>query len=69
MLSGHNDAFSTRSGRPAYLQGVALEVSNAWRAALAELTPASIDQALGDVLDARRQKALLRRRDELLEGG
>ncbi len=69
VLAGHNDAFSARSGRPAYLKGVALEVTGAWRDMLSQLTPARVDQALGDVLDARRQKALLQRRDELLEGG
>jgi Calcineurin-like phosphoesterase len=69
VLAGHGDAFGTRGGRPAYLKNAALNVSGAWRQALAGLSKPGLEELLGDVLDARRQKALLRRRDELLESG
>jgi hypothetical protein len=42
-------------------------VNDAWREALAGLDDAVLESELGDVLDARRRRALLARRDELLK--
>jgi hypothetical protein len=67
LLVGHDDAFGTSRGRPAYLRDVALEPGSAWRQALTALDEEGLTAALGDVLDGRRISALLRRRDGLLE--
>ena len=66
LLVGHEKAFATRKGRPKHLKQVPLAVNGAWESALLALDKATIEQTLGDVLDARRQRALLARRDELL---
>lgn len=67
MLVGHERTFSTKTGRPAYLEPVELTLSPAWRRALEALNEAGLAEELGGVLDKRRQKALLKRRDEMLE--
>lgn len=69
VLVGHEKAFGTRGGRPAYLKNTTLEVTATWRAALGGLSAGLLEAEFSDVLDTRRQKALLQRRDELLEGG
>ncbi len=66
MLVGHERAFGTRAGRPAYLEPVELQLTPAWRRALEALTPERLESGLDGVLDKRRQKALLKRRDEML---
>ncbi len=67
MLVGHEYAFSTKKGRPAQLEAVELVINPAWRKAMSSLTPESVATDFDGVLDKRRQKALLQRRDELLE--
>jgi hypothetical protein len=67
MLTGHGSAFGTRSALPRYLQGVDLQPGAAWVAALSALSDDRLQRALGDVLDARRLRALGKRRDDLLE--
>ena len=67
MLVGHERAFSTRSGRPAYLEPVELQLNPAWRRALEGLDEDRLAEEMGGVLDKRRQKALLKRRDGMLE--
>ncbi len=67
MLVGHEFAFGTRKGRPKTLESVDLVISPAWRKALEELTEERIATEFDGVLDKRRQKALLQRRDALLE--
>ena len=67
MLVGHEYAFSTKKGRPATLEAVELVITPAWRKALSSMTPDSVATDFDGVLDKRRQKALLQRRDELLE--
>lgn len=66
ILVGHEDALSTGRGRPAYLRDLSLQVGETWREALASLDEQRLTQALEGVLDRRRIRALLRRRDELL---
>ncbi len=68
FLVGNNDAFGTKSSRPRYLSEVELDVTPAWRAALGTLTPELVEREFGDVLDGRQRRALLKRRDRLLEG-
>lgn len=67
LLVGSNRSFTTDSGRPAYLDRVPVELTGAWKAALGDLDEASLTGALGDVLDRRRIRALLERRDFLLD--
>lgn len=67
MLIANDRAFSTERGRPAYLSELPVELTPAWRTALADLDEASLTDVLGDVLDRRRIRALLERRDHLLE--
>jgi hypothetical protein len=67
MLTGHENAFSTRGGRPQYLEKVELQLGDAWVSALQSLSDAVLEEKLADVLDGRRLRALAKRRDELLE--
>jgi hypothetical protein len=66
LLMGHELSFTTDRGRPAHLESLGVELTPAWRAALAGLDEASLTEALGDVLDRRRIRALLERRDAML---
>ena len=66
ILVGHERAFSTRKGKPAHLKTAPIVVGDAWRNALVSLTDELVDERLGDVLDERRQRALLARRDQLV---
>jgi hypothetical protein len=67
VLTGHDKTFSTGRGIPNHLQSVALIPTPGWTSKLTTWNQASLTQALGDVLDKRRIKALLARRDKLLE--
>jgi hypothetical protein len=67
LLVGHDRTLSTSRGRPAYLAETSVVLTPAWRAALEALDEASLTEALGDVLDRPRIRALLERRDELLD--
>jgi hypothetical protein len=67
LLVGHDVSFSTDGGRPAHLASVALQITADWEDALRGLNTASLTQTLGDVLDKRRIRALIARRDAILE--
>jgi hypothetical protein len=67
LLVGHDKTFAPDRGRPDYLENVDVELTPAWRTALAALDEKTLTDALGDVLDRRRIRALLERRDSLLE--
>ena len=45
------------------------EITLAWRRALESLDEQTLEAEFGDVLDKRRRRALLARRDWLLAGG
>lgn len=66
MLTEHAMAFGTKKGRPRHLKGVSLDITEGWRQALLELTDDVLTENFSDVLDKRRLKALVLRRDELL---
>ncbi|MGB5344851.1 MAG: metallophosphoesterase [Woeseia sp.] len=66
FLTNHYDAFGTGRNLPRYLKDVPLDVNDAWRAALQSLDEQRLQQ-LEDVLDSRQLRALLKRRDTLLE--
>jgi hypothetical protein len=67
MLTGHDRAFATTKGKPRHLERAPIKVNGAWSAALQKLDDASLSSQLGDVLDAKRRRALLARRDQLLK--
>lgn len=67
LLIGNELSFTTDSGRPDYLEGIPVELTPAWRAALSRLDVDSLSQALADVLDPPRIRALLERRNFLLD--
>ncbi len=67
MLVGFERSFSNKTGRPAHLETLEVELSPAWRRALESLSEERLATELDGVLDKRRQKALLKRRDEMLE--
>jgi hypothetical protein len=61
MLVGHQDAFSTRKGLPERLKSVPFEVGQGWKDAATGLNEATLTEALGDVLDEKRLRALAAR--------
>lgn len=65
-LSEHERAFSTKKGRPVHLKRATITTTPGWKKALESLTDELLNETLGDVLDERRLKALMARRDELL---
>lgn len=67
ILIGHDKAFSTQKGRPRHLSIVPIIVGDAWTNALESLTDEILEEKLGDVLDKRRRRALLARRDQLIK--
>jgi hypothetical protein len=67
LLLGHDRTFSTQRGRPEYLAEQPVDLTPAWRDALSALDETMLTATLGDVLDRRRIRALLERRDLLLE--
>jgi hypothetical protein len=67
LLFGHERTFSLRRGRPEYLANQRIELTPAWRDALRTMDEPLLTATLGDVLDRRRIRALLERRDQLLE--
>ena len=67
VLIGHDRAFSTSKGKPSHLAIVPLAIGDAWVNALASLTDDMLEEKLGDVLDKRRRRALLARRDQLID--
>lgn len=73
ILAGHRDSFSTGRGLPKYVanmeaqSGKKLQLGGGWRKALSALTEDNLKEQLGDVLDNRRIKALVKRRDDLLK--
>jgi hypothetical protein len=67
ILVGHDGALSSGRGRPPHLRDTPLTIGATWREALASLDEHRLTQALEGVLDRRRIRALLQRRDALLE--
>ena len=67
MLVNHENSFSTKKVRPAYLNNIKLTIGDAWRTALNELSDEKLRVNLGDVLDKRRLAALAKRRDALIK--
>ena len=69
MLAGHDRAFGTRQGLPRYLSNASLELTPGWQEKLNALDAETIEEMFSDVLDRSRRRALLARRDRLLNGG
>lgn len=68
MLIDHEDAFTTKTGRPRHLANVPLQFSDGWEGALESLTDDVLAAELDSVLGSKRVRALARRRDEILAG-
>ena len=66
LLVGHQNAFSTKRGRPSYLAPIELKINDAWLDALDSLTEEALEDKLGDVLRKKQREALLKRRDEIV---
>ena len=67
LLVANDQTFANSRERPAWLGNVPVELTPAWRGALAALNEQELTSVLGDVLDRRGIRALLARRDHLLE--
>ncbi len=67
ILVGHDDALSTGRGRPPHLRATPLTIGATWKEMLGSMDEHGLTEALEDVLDGRRIRALLQRRDALLE--
>ncbi len=61
MLISHHAAFQSRKGRPPRLAEVPVEIGQGWRNAMSGLTEEALTEALGDVLDKKRIRALAAR--------
>lgn len=68
ILAGNDGTFGTRKGLPPYLQQVELKLTEEWKRKLSGLDEAILTEALGGALDKRRIAAIVKRRDQLLEG-
>jgi hypothetical protein len=66
LLVGNGNTFGRGKGRPPYLEKAPITIGAAWREALSALDEQGLEAVLGDVLDKRRRRVLLERRDELL---
>lgn len=66
-LTDNGSLFGTNASGPPYLEDVSIAVPPHLATRLASLTEAALAESLGDVLDARRRRAILERRDRLLK--
>jgi len=66
VLTGHSNSLGTSKARPRHLVDVQLVPGPTWRSALQGLTEEHLEKVLDGVLDGRRVRALLARRDRLL---
>ncbi len=67
ILVGHQHAFGTQRGRPRHLREVPLELTPGWRERLHALGADQLERELDGALNKSRIKALLKRRDQLLD--
>lgn len=67
VLVGHDAAFTTTGSKPDHLSEIALPLTPMWVELLVAMSEESLQELLGDVLDRRRLRALLARRDAILE--
>jgi hypothetical protein len=66
-LIDQENAFGTSRSPPPHLTDVLSHLSPSWRSRLARLDEQELRDALHGVLDDRRIKAMLRRRDRMLK--
>ena len=66
-LTGHGAAFPTSQNMPRYLENTVLKLPATLHARLARLDEDRVEQTLGSYLGDRQIRALLERRDEMIE--
>lgn len=66
MLIGYDSAFSLSTAKSTRFKDGRVKIGSAWRAGLKSLDSDLLQETLGDVLDKRRIRALVKRRDLLL---
>ncbi|MFT5134592.1 MAG: hypothetical protein ACI9SC_003072 [Gammaproteobacteria bacterium] len=67
ILTGNGNTLSSKRGAPAYLKSVVVSISDPLKLQLQKMNPELLEELLGDVLDEKHRKAILSRRDHLLE--
>ena len=67
MLSENGNTLGTSRRAPSYLKSVPVSISADLKSQLQAMNLQMLEELLGDVLDAKRRKAILARRDMLLE--
>lgn len=67
QLTGHADAFGRKARLPRGIREGTVTLAPGLRRSLAGLSEEDLRDALGDLLDDRRRRAILSRRDELLQ--
>lgn len=67
MLIGHEDAFTSSTSQSNRFREIRIKVGPAWRDELESLDTEALSDALGDVLDERRIRALVKRSELLLQ--
>lgn len=66
MLIGYDSAFTLSTAKSTRFKDGRIEIGRSWQSALKSLESERLQEALGDVLDKRRIRALAKRRDLLL---
>ena len=68
ILSEHDRAFAAKKGKPPHLRNTGVALNAGWVSALSQLSDEMLAEKLNDVLDKKRLRSLLVRRDQLLTG-
>ena len=67
VLTGNRNLFASKSSKPRYLRNAPVHLSANFISRLKLLDDEQLDDKLGDVLDRKRVRAILARRDLLLQ--
>jgi hypothetical protein len=67
LLTGHGAAFGTATELPKTLVGPLAKTGAEMQSRLRRLTPQNVDAAIGDLIGSRAVKAVLQRRDRILD--
>ena len=67
VLVDNDGVLGTQSGAPRYLKSVPMTLNEDLRSRLQVMDEEQLENLLGDVLDEKRRKAILKRRDLLIK--